>query len=37
MKIENIKKKSFALSIIVYPLMLFIGFVSHPNLLDMEP
>jgi hypothetical protein len=37
MKIENIKKTSFALSIIVYPLMLFIGFVTHPNLLDMEP
>ncbi len=37
MKIENIKKKSFALSIIVYPLMLFIGFVTHPNLLAMEP
>ena len=37
MKTENIKKKSFALSIIVYPLMLFIGFVTHPNLLAMEP
>lgn len=37
MKIEAIKKKSFALSIIVYPLMLFIGFVTHPNLLAMEP
>lgn len=37
MNIENIKKKSFALSLIVYPLMLFIGFVTHPNLLAMEP
>ncbi|MBZ0201563.1 MAG: hypothetical protein K8I03_00950 [Ignavibacteria bacterium] len=37
MKIETIKTKSFALSIIVFPLMLFIGFVTHPNLLAMEP
>ena len=37
MKIETIKRKGFALSIIVYPLMLFIGFVTHPNLLAMEP
>jgi len=37
MKIEKIKKKSFALSIIVYPLMLFIGFVTHPNLFALEP
>ena len=37
MKIETIKKKSFALSIIVYPLMLFIGFVTHPDLLAMQP
>ena len=37
MKINTIKKKGFALSIIVYPLMLFIGFVTHPNLLAMEP
>jgi len=29
--------KSFALSIIVYALMLFLGFVTHPNLLEMEP
>ncbi len=35
--IENIKQKSFALSIIIYPLMLLIGFVTHPNLLAMEP
>ncbi len=37
MKIETIKKRGFALSLIVYPLMLFIGFVTHPNLLAMEP
>ncbi|MFA7360965.1 MAG: hypothetical protein WC139_08000 [Candidatus Kapaibacterium sp.] len=37
MNIENIKKKSFAISIIVYPLMLFIGFATHPNLFAMEP
>jgi hypothetical protein len=37
MKIDIIKKKGFALSIIVFPLMLFIGFVTHPNLLAMEP
>lgn len=37
MKIETIKTKSFALSIIIYPLMLLIGFVTHPNLLAMEP
>ena len=37
MKIETIKRRGFALSLIVYPLMLFIGFVTHPNLLAMEP
>ncbi|MBT8254277.1 MAG: hypothetical protein KJN68_09910 [Bacteroidia bacterium] len=37
MTIENIKQKGFALSIILYPLMLFIGFVTHPNLLEMQP
>lgn len=35
--IETIRQKSFALAIILYPLMLFIGFVTHPNLLAMEP
>lgn len=35
--IEYIKQKGFALSIIIYPLMLFIGFVTHPNLLALEP
>ncbi|NND07287.1 MAG: hypothetical protein HKN87_12995 [Saprospiraceae bacterium] len=37
MTIEKIKQKGFALSIILYPLMLFIGFVTHPNLVAMEP
>ena len=35
--IKNIKQKGFALSIILYPLMLLIGFVTHPNLLAIEP
>jgi len=37
MNIERIRQKGFALSLILYPLMLFIGFVTHPNLLAMEP
>ena len=37
MSIEEIKHKGFALSIIIYPVMLFIGFVTHPNLLAMKP
>jgi len=37
MKLEIIKQKGYALSIILYPLMLFLGFVTHPNLLAMEP
>ena len=37
MTIETIRQKGFALSIILFPLMLFIGFVTHPNLLAMEP
>ena len=36
MKIETIKKKGFAISLIAFPLMLLIGFVMHPNLLKME-
>ena len=35
--IETIKQKGFAISIIVYPLMLLAGFLMHPNLLKMEP
>jgi len=37
MRIETIRQRGFALSIIIFPLMLFIGFVTHPNLLAMEP
>ncbi len=37
MKIETVKKKSFAVSLIIYPVMLFIGFATHPNLIAMEP
>lgn len=36
-KIETIRKKGFALSIIVFPLMLLTGFLMHPNLLALEP
>jgi hypothetical protein len=36
MPIENLKKKSFALSLIGFPLMLLIGFLMHPNLLQMN-
>ncbi len=36
MKIEEIKKKSFALSIIAFPVMLLVGFLMHPNLLKLE-
>ncbi|MBT8218233.1 MAG: hypothetical protein KJP00_00300 [Bacteroidia bacterium] len=35
--ITNLRQKGYALSIILYPIMLFIGFVTHPNLLAMEP
>lgn len=36
MKIETIKKKGFALSLIAFPLMLLVGFLMHPNLLKLE-
>jgi hypothetical protein len=36
MKIETIKKKGFAISLIAFPLMLLTGFLLHPNLLKME-
>ena len=35
MKIETIKKKGFAISIIAFPLMLLAGFLMHPNLLKL--
>jgi hypothetical protein len=36
MKIDTIKKKSFAVSVIAFPVMLLAGFVMHPNLLKLE-
>lgn len=36
MKIETIKKKGFAISIIAFPAMLLTGFLMHPNLLKLE-
>jgi hypothetical protein len=36
MKIETIKKYGFAISIIVFPVMLLAGFLMHPNLLKFE-
>ena len=37
MKIETIRIKGFAISIIVFPLMLLTGFLMHPDLLALEP
>jgi hypothetical protein len=37
MKIETIRKKGFAISIIAFPIMLLTGFLMHPNLLAFEP
>lgn len=36
MKIETIKKKGLAISLIAFPFMLLTGFLLHPNLLKME-
>jgi hypothetical protein len=36
MKIEEIKKKGFAISLIAFPGMLLAGFLMHPNLLKLE-
>jgi hypothetical protein len=36
MNIETIKKKSFGISIIVFPIMLLMGFIMHPNILKFE-
>ncbi|MCD7936049.1 MAG: hypothetical protein LUG98_04245, partial [Tannerellaceae bacterium] len=36
MKIETIKSKGFALSIILFPVMLLAGFIMHPDLLEMK-
>jgi hypothetical protein len=35
MKIESIKKRGFAISIIAFPVMLLTGFLMHPNLLKL--
>jgi hypothetical protein len=36
MKIEKIKKRGFAISLIAFPVMLLTGFLMHPNLLKLE-
>ncbi len=36
MKMDSIKTKGFGVSVIAFPLMLFAGFLMHPNLLKME-
>ncbi len=36
MKIETIKSKGFALSIILFPVLLLIGFLMHPDLIEMK-
>ena len=36
MKIETIKKRGFAISLIAFPVMLLAGFLMHPNILKME-
>lgn len=36
MKIEVIKKRSFGISLILFPIMLLTGFIMHPNLLKLE-
>ncbi len=36
MKIESLKIKGFAISLIAFPVMLLAGFMMHPNLLKLE-
>jgi len=36
MKIESIKTKGFAISLIAFPVMLFAGFIMHPDLLKLK-
>jgi len=36
MRIETIKSKGFAISVILFPLMLLAGFLMHPDLLEMK-
>lgn len=37
MNVEIFKNKAFAVSVIVFPVMLLTGFLMHPNLLAFEP
>jgi hypothetical protein len=36
MKIDSIKMKGFAISLIAFPVMLLAGFLMHPNILKLE-
>jgi hypothetical protein len=36
MQIDKIKRKGFGISIILFPVMLLVGFLMHPNLLKLE-
>ena len=36
MKIETIKSKGFAVSVMLFPIMLLAGFLMHPDLLEMK-
>ena len=36
MKIETIKKKGFAISLITFPLMLLLGFMMHPRTCNQQ-
>jgi len=36
MKIESIKRKGFAISVIAFPVMLLTGFLMHPNVMKLE-
>lgn len=36
MKIEPIKSKGFAISVMLFPIMLLTGFLMHPDLLEMK-
>jgi len=37
MKIEELKRTAFGVSIIATPVLLFIGFILHPDLFKMQP
>lgn len=36
MKLDKFKQIGFALSILLFPIMLLTGFLMHPNLLQMK-